>query len=53
MMFKPKAIWAAILLLFAFPLQAALQFDTFIGYDGNVHEAGWFPVLCEVFNDGP
>src|SRR5204863_6549777 len=38
----------------------ALQFDVFIGYggqptgfDGVVREAGWFPVACEVFNDGP
>lgn len=32
---------------------AALQFDVFIGYDGTVHEASWFPVVCEVLNDGP
>ena len=40
--------------------RAALQFDVFLGYggqsggmDGIVREAGWFPVVCEVFNDGP
>lgn len=39
--------------------RADLQFDVFIGYgsggvnDGIVREAGWFPVACEVFNDGP
>src|SRR5438445_12386233 len=40
--------------------RAALQFDVFVGYggqpsgfDGVVREAGWFPVACEVFNDGP
>ncbi len=40
--------------------RAALQFDVFLGYggqpsgfDGVVREAGWFPVACEVFNDGP
>ena len=35
------------------PLQAALQFDVHVGYEGNVHEASWFPIVCEVFNDGP
>src|SRR5215472_2594455 len=33
--------------------QAALQFDVFLGYDGVVPEASWFPVVCEVKNDGP
>ncbi len=33
--------------------RAALQFDVFVGYDGFVREAGWFPIVCEVFNDGP
>jgi len=40
--------------------RAALQFDVFLGYggqptgtDGVVREAGWFPVACEVLNDGP
>lgn len=33
--------------------EAALQFDVFPGYEGAIHEAGWFPVTCEVFNDGP
>jgi len=32
---------------------AALQFDVWIGYDGIVPQAGWFPVTCEIFNDGP
>jgi len=38
--------------------RAAIQFDVFVGYgsgganDGVVREAGWFPVACEVFNDG-
>jgi hypothetical protein len=34
-------------------LQAALQFDVFLGYDGIVPEACWFPVVCEIKNDGP
>ncbi|MBI3849339.1 MAG: hypothetical protein HY298_03455 [Verrucomicrobia bacterium] len=33
--------------------RAALQFDVFLGYDGVVPEASWFPVICEVKNDGP
>jgi len=39
--------------------RAELQFDVFVGYgsggasDGIVREAGWFPVACEIFNDGP
>jgi len=34
-------------------LRAALQFDVFLGYDGVVPEATWFPVVCEIKNDGP
>jgi hypothetical protein len=30
-----------------------LQFDVFLGFDGIVPEASWFPVLCEIKNDGP
>ena len=39
--------------------QAEIQFDVFVGYgsggvnDGTVKEAAWFPVACEVLNDGP
>jgi hypothetical protein len=33
--------------------QAALQFDVFLGYDGIVPQASWFPVVCEIKNDGP
>src|SRR5258708_4568987 len=29
------------------------QFDVFLGYDGIVPEASWFPVVCEMKNDGP
>lgn len=32
---------------------AALQFDVFLGYDGTVREASWFPIVCEIKNDGP
>ena len=34
-------------------VRAALQFDVFPGYDGIVPEASWFPIVCEVKNDGP
>ena len=44
---------ALLLALTAFPSAAALQFDVFLGYDGIVREASWFPVMCEIKNDGP
>src|SRR5437870_7896461 len=34
-------------------LRAALQFDVFLGYDGIIPEASWFPLVCEAKNDGP
>jgi hypothetical protein len=33
--------------------RAAIQFDVFLGYDDLVREANWFPVACEIHNDGP
>ena len=33
-------------------VRAVPQFDVFIGYDGLVREASWFPVVCEIKNDG-
>jgi hypothetical protein len=49
----------ARLLLLAFSLVGGLtvlgrelQFDVFLGYDGTVREASWFPVVCEIKNDG-
>ena len=32
--------------------RAVPQFDVFLGYDGLVREASWFPVVCEIKNDG-
>lgn len=60
----PKSRWQvkagkfAILLLVllglgVLPARAVLQFDVFLGYDGVVPEASWFPVVCEIKNDGP
>ena len=40
-------LWGAV-----FPLAAAVRFDVFIGYDGILPEASWFPVSFEVQNDG-
>ncbi len=37
----------------AAPAPATIQFDVFLGYDGIVPEASWFPVVFEVKNDGP
>src|SRR5437773_8568562 len=32
---------------------AAIRLDVFVGYDGVVSQGGFFPVIFEVFNDGP
>ncbi len=44
-----------LLTLCGLPLaaRADLQFDVFLGYDGMVPEATWFPLVCEIKNDGP
>jgi hypothetical protein len=41
------------MLMVAPVVRAALQFDVFLGYDGIVPESSWFPVVCEIKNDGP
>jgi hypothetical protein len=33
--------------------RADLQFDVFVGYDQILPEHSWFPVTCELHNDGP
>jgi hypothetical protein len=33
--------------------RADLQFDVFVGYDQILPEHSWFPVTCELYNDGP
>ena len=57
---QQSIVLVGIALLLGSPnARAALQFDVFIGYgggggnDGLVRVAGWFPVACEIFNDGP
>ena len=44
-------LWLSACLTFS--ARAALQFDVFPGYDGIVPEATWFPIVCEIKNDGP
>ena len=46
---------AVVFLAFACPISspAFIQFDVFLGYDGIIPEASWFPIVCEVKNDEP
>jgi hypothetical protein len=43
----------AALFYLATAARAALQFDAFLGYDDLVPEQSWFPITCELHNDGP
>ena len=50
--------WVAVLLACGSSLQAQINFDVFVGHglglsDSAVAEASWFPVTCEIQNDGP
>jgi len=47
------AFLTLLVLLMLRTASAALQFDVFLGFDGAVREASWFPVVCEIRNDGP
>jgi len=46
-------IVALVLLLLTSNLSAAIRLDVFVGYDGILTQGGFFPVVFEVFNDGP
>ena len=55
-----RTLWLLIVLCTLGSARAALQFDVFLGFDagggmlgGFVPEASWFPVVCEIKNDGP
>ena len=50
---KIALLLIALVGLAALPVRAVLQFDVFPGYEGVVPEAAWFPVICEIKNDGP
>ena len=41
-----------LLLLFC-STASAVRFDVFVGFNGAVPEGNWFPVACEIQNDGP
>jgi hypothetical protein len=43
----------AALFCLATAARAALQFDAFLGYDDLLPEQSWFPITCELHNDGP
>ncbi len=47
------ALWLLLFCGGAIPASAVLQFDVFLGYDSLVPEACWFPIVCEIKNDGP
>jgi hypothetical protein len=51
----PRALgWVTFALLFlALNIPAAVRLDVFVGYDGILSQGGFFPVVFEVFNDGP
>ncbi len=41
-----------LILLTTAGAQAEIRFDVFLGYDGTVREASWFPITCEIQNNG-
>ena len=47
------ALWLPAFCGAALMSRAVLQFDVFLGYDWIVPQASWFPVVCEIKNDGP
>ncbi|HUR44308.1 MAG TPA: hypothetical protein VMZ27_00435 [Candidatus Saccharimonadales bacterium] len=52
----PRAFFLAITLLLFLLVstgRTAVRFDVFLGFDGIVPEGSWFPVVFEVYNDGP
>ncbi|MGZ5568920.1 MAG: hypothetical protein ACXWKG_18065 [Limisphaerales bacterium] len=52
--FRKLTLCVLMLGLFA-PLfsNANVRFDAFVGYDGLVPTCAWFPITCELQNDGP
>jgi hypothetical protein len=50
---RALCLCAAALWLAAFSAGAELRFDPFLGYDDILPERSWFPITCEIYNDGP
>jgi hypothetical protein len=50
-----RLVWLTTIALFLVtaPTHAAVRFDMFVGYDGIVPQASWFPIAFEAQNDGP
>ncbi len=50
-----KLLLCVTLLGFFNPIlaNANVRFDVFVGYDGLVPTCAWFPITCELQNDGP
>ncbi len=46
-------ILLCLICLGAAATRAEVRFDVFVGYDGTVREASWFPITCELQNNGP
>jgi hypothetical protein len=46
-------VLSSLFLLGAGSVRAEVRFDVFLGYDGTVREATWFPITCEIVNNGP
>ena len=53
--FVRKLMLCVALLGFFIPFfaKANVRFDVFVGYDGLVPTCAWFPITCELQNDGP
>ena len=47
-----RSLMGSLILLITLTAPAAIQFDVFLGYNRVVPFAAWFPVVCEVRNDG-
>ena len=47
-------LWLVVFLAAIFSARAAIRFDVFAGYgvEHIVPQATWFPITCEIMNDG-
>jgi len=52
--FRLRGLVGLLLFLAWLPAsRGAIRFDMFVGFDGVVPQAAWFPAAFEIFNDGP